>query len=62
MFNLEQPATTADANDASWDRAEYSHRSRFISVLLDTIWRILQCFPFSMFTYYNRYLNAVTTF
>jgi len=78
MSNLEQPATTTDANDdiksdanddvksdtnfASWDRAEYSRRSRFISVLLDTRWRILQCFPFSMFTYYNRYLNAVTPF
>ena len=47
---------------AKWNRAGYNHRSQLSSLLLDIRWRLIQYFPLSKFTYYKRYLNAVTPF
>jgi len=62
----EQSTTNTHTKDNSkaikWNRADYNHRSKCISKLLDIRWKILQYFPFSRFTYFNHYMNAVTPF
>ena len=40
--------------DYQWNRIDYNNRSQLSS--------LLQYFPLTKFTYYNRYLNAVTPF
>jgi hypothetical protein len=55
-------STELDTSHAKWNRVDNSNRSQISSLLLDIRWRLIQYFPLSKFTFYNRYLNAVTPF
>jgi len=55
-------STELDTSHTKWNRIDHNNRSQLSSLLLDIRWRLIQYFPLSKFTYYNRYLNAVTPF